>query len=244
MITAQADSTLQDLLEQLWSSDPPDENGLDAILPRRVESLAGFRDRLADWIQSVPRRVEGTVDPAAIVRGEIVSMGPGSRIDPGAIIDESCRLVLGARSVIRSGTILRDEVVVGEDSMIGAHCEAARTVIRGPHSYFGHYVYLGDTIVGRDANVSAYCGFANTKLRKGAEISIRHGSERVMTGRTSFGALIGDGVRLGAQTVLCPGTVVAPGVELPPSVVLLGVIDRERAGRMMDDFFTKWEPRN
>jgi hypothetical protein len=48
-------------------------------------------------VSSAPLHMKGTIDPAALVRGKIVSMGEGSVIEAGAMIHHSCRLILGAR---------------------------------------------------------------------------------------------------------------------------------------------------
>src|SRR3546814_2333917 len=70
---------------------------------------------------------------------------------------------------------------------------------------------------------------ANTTLHR-RSIQIGSGNSRADSGRTHLGALIGDRVRFGASTTLCPGCIVAPGLALPPGVILLGVID-EAIGR-------------
>src|ERR1700737_1708362 len=189
---------LDSVLSGLWSAAGLEQlEGLSALLPRDEESLTRFYPRLRDYVVTVPRRLDGTIDPAATIRGDIISMGEGSVIEPGAIIHESCRLILGPRSRVRSGAVLRDEVIVGSECMIGVHCEVVRSVILGPASYLGHFVFLADSIVGRDVNVSGYVAVANTNLRKGGEISIRSTDSKIPTGRTHLGALIGDGVRLG-----------------------------------------------
>src|SRR5262249_40937230 len=108
-------SDLFALIRSLWSG--PFEAALADLLPTDPQRLAAFYDRLRAYVAGVPRLLAGTIDPAACVQGEIVSMGPGSLIEAGAIVHRSCRLVLGANSVVRAGAVLRDEVVVGPDSL-------------------------------------------------------------------------------------------------------------------------------
>jgi NDP-sugar pyrophosphorylase family protein len=229
---------LAPILRQLWADDP--DSRLNAILPRDGESLAGFYPRLRQYVDGVERHRSGTIDPAAIVAGVIVSMGPGSVIEAGAIIHESCRLILGAGSRIRSGAVLRDEVVIGDDCMVGVHCEVVRSVILGPGTALGHLVFVADSIIGRDVVLAGYVAIANSKIHKAAEIAVRTGGEKVMTGRTYLGALVGDRARIGASTTVCPGTIVHAGLELPPASVLLGVIDARRREQLMRDFFVRW----
>jgi NDP-sugar pyrophosphorylase family protein len=231
---------LWEVIRHLWAA--PDDASLAHLLPRDAATLSGFYSSLKAYVAQAPRTVLGLVEPGAVVRGEIVSLGADSVIEAGAIIHESCRLVLGAGSRVRAGAILREEVVIGANCMIGAHCEVARTVILGPNTYLGHFVYAGDTIVGRDVNVSGNVFVANTKTTSGRSVRMKFRGDFVDSGRTHFGALIGDRVRFGASTLLCPGCVVLPGLNLPPGVVLYGTIDSGRRDSLMRRFFSTWDP--
>lgn len=231
---------LWEVIRHLWAA--PDDASLAHLLPRDAATLAGFYSSLKAFVAQVPRTALGVVETGAVVRGQILSLGADSVVEAGAVIHESCRLVLGAGSRVRAGAILREEVVVGPNCMIGAHCEVVRTVVLGPNSFLGHYVYAGDTIVGRDVNISGNVFVANTKTTNGRTIRMKFRGALVDSGRTHFGALIGDGVRFGASTLLCPGCVVLPGLNLPPGVVLYGTIDSERRDSLMRRFFSTWDP--
>jgi UDP-N-acetylglucosamine diphosphorylase / glucose-1-phosphate thymidylyltransferase / UDP-N-acetylgalactosamine diphosphorylase / glucosamine-1-phosphate N-acetyltransferase / galactosamine-1-phosphate N-acetyltransferase len=226
-------------IRSLWA--PPDDARLGRLLPSDAATLAGFYSSLKAFLAETPRAASGFVDPGAVVRGVILSRGADSVIEAGAIVHDSCRLVLGPGSRVRSGAILREEVVVGPRCVIGAHCELARTVVLGPDSYLGHYVYAGDSIFGRDVNVAGNVFVANTKVRKDGSVSMKYRGERIDSGRTHLGALVGDGVRFGASTLLCPGSVVLPGLNLPPAVVLYGTIDAARRDALMQRFFSTWD---
>lgn len=224
-------------LHALWPSvtDP----ALAGLLPRDVSSLRDFYPRLRQYVDAAPRALQGTIDPAAIVRGDVVAMGPGSVIEAGAVIHESCRLILGARSVVRAGALLRDEIVAGDDCLIGAHCDLARSVLLGPGTALGHAVVLNDSIAGAGALLSAFIAVANTHLTAGKEISIRTAAGPVATGRNYLGALIGDNVRIGTNVSVSPGTIVMPGLHIPPSAVLLGIVDDARRQHLMREFFRR-----
>lgn len=224
-------------LATLWRLSEDDPRS--ALLPKDAASLAGFYDALKLFVAQSERRLEGTVDPAAIVRGDLVAMGKGSVIEAGAIIHDSARVVLGERARVRSGAVLRDEVVVGPDCLVGAHCEVFRSLLLGPEAYVGHMVILADSVLGRDVRVSGGVIFASSKLRPGP-IRLQRGSERVDSGRSHLGALVGDGVRLGAGVLLCPGCIVLPGVVAPPRCVLHGTIDTRRAEELTSRFFSDW----
>lgn len=225
-------------LRSLWNISAEDPRW--RLLPFDQVSLAEFQPRLREFVAAAPRAMKGSIDSAAIVRGEIVSMGEGSVIEAGAVIHHSCRLVLGPRSVVRAGAVLRDEVVVGADCLVGVHCEVVRSVVLGPRSYLGHFVYMGDSIAGRDVNVAGNVMMANTLAEKGKSVELRYGGARVDSRRASVGAFIGDGVSFGASNTLSPGCVVLPGLALPPHVALYGTIDGARRRALMLEFARAW----
>ena len=234
-----AGAALFDIIRTLWQA--PAGDSFASILPRDPETLAGFYPRLRERVAGWPRLRQGTIDPGALVRGEIVSMGEGSVIEAGAVIHDSCRLVLGARSRVRSGAVLRDEVVVGDDCMIGVHCEVVRSIILGPHSALGHFVFLADSIVGREVILAGNVFTANTTVKAGRTVRFKYRGEKIDSGRTHLGALVGDGVRFGASTTTCPGCVIVPGLALPPQVLLYGTIDETRREALMRGLFSTWD---
>jgi NDP-sugar pyrophosphorylase family protein len=240
-MTAAAEQEVEAALRALWPSATGPR--LRAMLPRDLASLRDFYPRLQQFVSDEPRRLEGTIDSQAIVRGDIISMGPGSIIEAGAIIHESCRLVLGSGSHVRAGSLLRDEVVVGDDCLVGSHCDLARSVLLGPVTALGHSIVFNDGIAGAHVLLSAFIGAANTHLTPGKEIAIRTRSGPVPTGRTYLSALLGDGVRIASTATLSPGTIVLPELTIPSGAVLIGIIDAPRRDQLMHDFFQRWDPR-
>jgi NDP-sugar pyrophosphorylase family protein len=228
-------------IRSLWQLEPG--HPLTDLLPRDPETLRTFYPRLKEFVNRAPRRRAGAIDPSAIVQGDIVSMGEGSAIEAGAIVHPSCRLILGARSVVRAGAVLRDEVVVGDDCLVGVHCEVVRSLLIGPKTMLGHFIYLADSIVGRDVNVAGNIWVANTTVGGHGSIPIDFHGTTVDSGRTHLGMLAGDGVRFGASTTVCPGCVVLPGLALPPSVTLYGTIDAGRRRALLKHFFHTWTER-
>jgi len=160
---------LFELIQGLWtvrSSHP-----FYKLLPQNPESFRNTYCLIKDFVASRSPSLEGFIDPEAIVRGNIISMGKGSVIEAGAIIHESCRLFLGDGSRIRSGAVLRDEVLIGQDCLIGVNCEVVRSIILGPNTALSHLVFIADSIVGRDVNVAGNVIIANTPTRHGASIT-------------------------------------------------------------------------
>lgn len=234
-----ADAKIFELIRSLWNLS--ESEPLARLLPNDSDSLRDFYPRLREFVDAAPRLNRGRIDSAALVRGEIVSMGEESVIEAGAVIHESCRLILGARSRVRSGAVLRDEVVVGPECTIGAHCEVVRSLILGPSTVIGHFCFVGDSILGSGVNLSAYAALTNTTVESGRSVLLKWAGARIDTGRSHLGALIGDRVRFGSSIVTCPGCVILPGLSLPPAVILYGTIDERKRKVLIRRFYDEWD---
>jgi len=228
-------------LRSLWTVAPG--HPITAILPTDAASLRDFYPRLQNLVGSTARVHAGRIDGQAIVQGTIVSMGQGSVIEAGAVVHPSCRLILGANSVVRAGAVLRDEVVVGDDCIIGVHCEVVRTVLLGPRTRLGHFIYVGDSVLGRDSLLSGNVWVANTPTSSGGTVPLFLRGKKLDSGRSHLGLLLGDGARVAASTTVCPGCIILPKVVLPPSVTLHGTIDQTRRHRLMRMFASTWAER-
>jgi UDP-N-acetylglucosamine diphosphorylase / glucose-1-phosphate thymidylyltransferase / UDP-N-acetylgalactosamine diphosphorylase / glucosamine-1-phosphate N-acetyltransferase / galactosamine-1-phosphate N-acetyltransferase len=237
-VTRRSSAAVFEVIRGLWGRPPGDP--LAPLLPHDAASLEDFYDRLREFVERHPRTHEGSVAPHACVDGDIIATGTGSVIESGAVIHKSCRLILGARSVVRAGAVLRDEVVVGSDCLVGAHCEVVRSVLLGPRTHVGHFNYIADSILGSDVNVSGNVMMANTTVTRRASILLVHHGVKTDSRRSHLGALVGDGVRFGASTTICPGCIVLPHLALPPGVVLHGTIDGARRRRLITQFSRTW----
>ena len=238
-----APDDLFDTIRALWTIDPA--HPVASILPRDADSLAGFYPRLRALVDAAPRSIEGRIDPHAIVQGEVVSLGKGSMIEAGAIVHSSCRLIAGQDCVIRAGAVLRDEVVMGDRCLVGVNCEVVRSVLLGPDTHLGHFIFVGDSILGRDTLLSGNVWVANTTTTRGSRINMYLRGQKIDSGRTHLGVLLGDGARIGASTTICAGCIVLPQLSLPPSVTLHGTIDGARRHALLTHFRRTWvEPRS
>ncbi len=225
------------VLGTLWKR--PDDDAFAELLPTTWEQAFALSERLRAHVDAAPRRLEGTVDSAAIVRGEIVSMGPGSVIEAGAIVHESCRLVLGQGSRLRSTSLVRDDVVIGPGCLVGAYCELARAIL-GAGTALGHWVFVADSILGADSMLGGAAFLANSALTKGRTIRVSTPEMRFDSKCLHLGVLSGDGVRFGVQALASPGTIIAPGLEVPPRVVLNGYVDAARIKVLRRRFMNEW----
>lgn len=159
-------------------------------LPRFVEQFASSLDL------SAFRKTAG------IFVHKEATIEPGANIKPPAIISAAC--------FIASTAYLRGGVVLDHGVTLGPACELKSTIVMASSSVT-HICFVGDSIIGSDVNIEGGVVVANhfNELPE-QEITVRVGRESVQTGVTKFGALIGDHSRIGANSVLSPGTVLPP----------------------------------
>lgn len=118
-----------------------------------------------------------------------------------AIISDGC--FIGAHAYLRGGVFL------SEGCSIGPACEIKSSFIM-PHAALAHFNFVGDSIIGSKVNMEAGSVIANHyNERTDKEISIVIDGKTFATGINKFGALIGDGTKIGANAVLSPGTILS-----------------------------------
>lgn len=157
--------------------------------------------------------------PAGVhLLGERIAIGRDCRIEPGAVIVGPA--VIGDRVTLRTGAYVREHVVLGDGSLVGAHSEVKGSILL-PGAKAPHQAYVGDSILGRDVNLGAGTILSNVK-NIGREVTFRAGGEVVHTGLRKLGAILGDGVKTGCNTVLNPGVLMGPGSVTYPNATLRG----------------------
>lgn len=146
-------------------------------------------------------------------------IGEGTKISPSVTIQG--KVIIGKNCTISDSTLLRDGCVIGDNVNIGHCCEIKHSVILN-NSAIAHFNYLGDSIVGSGVNVGGGAIIANWRFDEG-EISVKSENEKYNTGLTKFGAGIGDGVKLGSNCVVNPGTIIGKRSWVFPLVSAFGV---------------------
>lgn len=139
-------------------------------------------------------------DNVAIHKTAVI--GHNVTIKAPAIIGENC--FVGSNSYLRNGVFL------APGAKVGISCEV-KTSILLEGSAIAHFNFVGDSIIGHDVNVEAGAIFCNHyNEREDDTVFVRVDGKRISTGLHKFGALVGDGCRIGANAVLSPGTLLMP----------------------------------
>ena len=139
---------------------------------------------------------------------------------PTATIIGPC--IIGHETEVRPGAFIRGNALVGEHCVVGNSTEL-KNVILFDNVQVPHYNYVGDSILGYKAHMGAGSITSNVKSDK-KPVVIHNQGEELPTNRKKVGALLGDRVEVGCNSVLNPGTVVGRDSNVYPVSCVRGVI--------------------
>ena len=139
---------------------------------------------------------------------------PSAYIGGPAIIDEEAE--------IRHCAFIRGSAIVGKGAVVGNSTEL-KNVILFNKVQVPHYNYVGDSILGYKAHMGAGSITSNVKSDK-TLVVVKAGEEFCETGLKKFGAMLGDHVEVGCNSVLNPGTVIGKNTNIYPTSMVRGVI--------------------
>lgn len=173
-----------------------------------------------------------SLSPAEYDRvGEKVWIAKDAQISPAANITGPC--IIGHETEVRPGAFIRGNALIGAGCVVGNSTEL-KNVILFDGVQVPHYNYVGDSILGYKAHMGAGSITSNVKSDK-TPVVIFDGKERVETGRKKVGAILGDGVEIGCNSVLNPGTVIGKGSSVYPLSSVRGVVPAEHIYKDRDN---------
>ena len=141
-------------------------------------------------------------------------------VAPTAFLGAPC--IIGPKTEVRHCAFVRGSALVGENCVVGNSVEL-KNVILFDNVQVPHYNYVGDSILGYKAHMGAGSLTSNVKSDK-TLVVVKDGSEQIPTGLKKFGAMLGDFVEVGCNSVLNPGTVIGPRSNIYPLSCVRGVI--------------------
>ena len=162
-----------------------------------------------------------TLDPAEYEkRGENVWIAKDAVIAPTASINGPC--IIGKGAEIRQCAFIRGNAIVGEGAVVGNSTEL-KNVILFNKVQVPHYNYVGDSILGYKSHMGAGSITSNVKSDK-TLVVVKDHDEKIETGLKKFGAMLGDYVEVGCNSVLNPGTVIGSHTNVYPLSSVRGVV--------------------
>ena len=130
--------------------------------------------------------------------------------------------IIGKNTEVRPGAFIRGKAIVGEHAVVGNSTELKNVVLFN-RVQVPHYNYVGDSILGYKAHMGA--GSITPNVKSDKKLVVVKGEEvRIETGLKKFGAMLGDEVEVGCNSVLNPGTVVGAHTNIYPLSSVRGVV--------------------
>ena len=162
-----------------------------------------------------------TLDPAEYEkRGEHVWVHRSATVFDSAYLGDKC--IIDAEAEFRHCAFIRGNAVVGRGAVVGNSTELKNVVLFNKVQV-PHYNYVGDSVLGFKAHMGAGSITSNVKSDK-TLVVVRGGDEEIETGFKKFGAMLGDNVEVGCNSVLNPGTVIGRGSSVYPTSCVRGFI--------------------
>lgn len=154
---------------------------------------------------------------------------------PSAYIGSPCIIDHGAE--IRHCAFIRGSAIVGKEAVVGNSTEL-KNVVLFDKVQVPHYNYVGDSVLGYKSHMGAGAITSNVKSDK-TNVVIKEPGKSIETGRKKVGAMLGDEVEVGCNSVLNPGTVIGRESNVYPTSCVRGVIPAKHIYKDKDNIVAK-----
>ena len=158
-----------------------------------------------------------------------------AKVAPSAFLGDW--VIIGPETEVRHCAFIRGSALVGAGAVVGNSTEL-KNVILFDNVQVPHYNYVGDSILGYKSHMGAGSITSNVKSDK-LLVVVKDGTEQVETGRKKVGAMLGDRVEVGCNSVLNPGTVIGPDSNVYPTSCVRGVIPASHVYKDKDHIIAK-----
>lgn len=202
-----------------------------------------FQDKTYPWevlpqIGDFIRKLGESLDPERFEkRGDDVWVAKTADVMPSAHLGGP--LIIDEEAQIRQCAFIRGNAIVGKGAVIGNSTELKNVVIFDGVQV-PHYNYVGDSVLGYRSHMGAGSITSNVKSDKTlVVVKDRENGDEIATGLKKFGAMLGDYVEVGCNSVLNPGTVIGPHTNIYPLSSVRGVIPSNSIYKDKDDVVTK-----
>ncbi len=203
------------------------------------EYLAGFTYpwEALKGIEELILKIGPTLDPEVYEqKGENIWIAKSAKVWPTVSITGPC--IIGERTEVRQCAFIRGKALVGNDCVVGNSTEL-KNVILFNHVQVPHYNYVGDSILGFYSHMGAGSITSNVKSDKKLVVVKSRNGEEIETGLKKFGAMLGDHVEVGCNSVLNPGSVIGRNSNIYPLSRVRGVVPADSIFKDADHIVTK-----
>lgn len=167
--------------------------------------------------------------------GDNVWIAKSAKVAPTALINGPT--IIGKDAEVRHCAFIRGNAIVGEGAVVGNSTELKNVVLFNKVQV-PHYNYVGDSILGYKAHMGAGAITSNVKSDKKL-VTLKINDTMIETGLKKFGAMLGDHVEIGCNSVLNPGTIVGRESNVYPLSMVRGYIGEKSIFKKQDDIVKK-----
>lgn len=178
------------------------------------EALAGIKELILKIGEALP---EDEFDHPS----EGVWVAKDATVFPTAYLGSPC--IIGHETEVRHGAFVRGSALVGNNCVVGNSVEL-KNVILFDNVQTPHYNYVGDSILGYKSHMGAGSITSNVKSDKMLVVVKDREGNQIETGIKKFGAMLGDRVEVGCNSVLNPGSVIGRDTNIYPTSCVRGVV--------------------
>ncbi|MEI3228250.1 MAG: UDP-N-acetylglucosamine pyrophosphorylase [Lachnospiraceae bacterium] len=168
-------------------------------------------------------------------KGEEIWVAKSAKVAPTAYLNGP--LIIDEDAEIRHCAFIRGSAIVGKGSVVGNSTELKNVIIFNSVQV-PHYNYVGDSILGHKSHMGAGSITSNVKSDK-TLVVVKDKDEEIKTGLKKFGAMLGDHVEVGCNSVLNPGTVIGRCSNIYPLSMVRGVVPENSIYKNKNEIVTK-----
>ncbi len=208
------------------------ENTLVSPLFDGVEICYEVLPKISDFIKKIGPTLDENIFQN---KGENIWIAKNAKIAPTASITGPC--IIGENSEVRHCAFIRGNAFVGDNCVVGNSTELKNVVLIS-HVQVPHYNYVGDSVLGSYSHMGAGSITSNVKSDK-TLVTIKFEDKIIETGLKKFGAIIGDNVEVGCNSVLNPGTVIGKYSNIYPLSSVRGYVNANSIYKKAGEVVTK-----
>ena len=191
------------------------------------EALSGLKDFILNLGESLG--------------GDYIEISSGAWVHKSVSVDKTSYIggpcIIGENTQVRHCAFIRGGALIGKDCVVGNSTEIKNSVLFDS-AQVPHYNYVGDSILGYKAHLGAGAVTSNVKSDR-TLVTVKGGEFEIATGLKKLGAMLGDGVEVGCNSVLNPGTVVGKNTNIYPLSRVRGIVPADSIFKNNNDVAEK-----
>lgn len=168
-------------------------------------------------------------------RDDNVWIAKSAKVAPTAFINGPA--IIGKEAEVRHCAFIRGNAIIGEGAVVGNSTELKNVVLFNKVQV-PHYNYVGDSILGYKAHMGAGSITSNVKSDK-TLVTVNVNGVKIETGLKKFGAMLGDNVEVGCNSVLNPGTVIGKESNVYPLSMVRGYVSENSIYKKQGEIVSK-----